>query len=51
MRCFQRPQERVEDKEGKTEEERCAYTCQVTLEQMVKSKYSPTGTEDSGLTL
>ena len=28
----------------------CTYTCQVTLEQMVKSKYSTAGTRDSGLT-
>lgn len=39
--------ERVEKKSKK---KNCTYTCQVT-EQMAKSKYSTTGTEDSGLTL
>lgn len=37
--------------ERKRNKKTCTYTCQVTLEQMVKSKYSTTGTEGSRLTL
>lgn len=56
MKCSLTSTHGVEDKKGREKEKErvrgsCTYTCQVTLEQMVKSKYSTTGAKDSALTL